>query len=105
MRFFMIFIIRNLLSMKCVFMVTPVNFLCLLVSKDGFSEDYIKIQEIVDWTHPETLRKLQSFLGLTSFFSYFITTFSDVAAPLKNLAKNKSFDLFGLDIKAFTHLK
>ena len=49
--------------------------------------DKKKIQAILDWPVPKTLRALRGFLGLTGHYRKFIRGYSTLAAPLTSLKK------------------
>src|SRR3954465_8427768 len=56
-----------------------------MISKDGIAVTPERIQAILDWTPPKTVKQVCSFLGLASYCRRFIENFSKIARPLTNL--------------------
>jgi transposase InsO family protein len=76
---------------KCQFFQTEVQFLGFIISSQGLRMDPAKLDTIVQWPLPETLRGLRRFLGFCNFYRRFIPNFSTVAGPLTNLTKEAEF--------------
>ena len=72
---------------KSQFHKAEVKFLGLLVGINGIRMDPSKIQTILDWEVPRTLKYVQAFIGFCNFYRRFIRGFSKVAKPLHDLAK------------------
>ncbi|KAK9695646.1 Reverse transcriptase (RNA-dependent DNA polymerase) [Popillia japonica] len=54
-----------------------------------------KIEAVADFPEPTTLKKVQSFLGLTGYFRKYIKDYSLIAKPLTDLLKNpREFRIF-----------
>lgn len=76
---------------KCVFHTTQVDFLGYIISNDGLMMDSKKVQTIMDWKIPKTVRDVQCFLGFANYYRIFIKDFSRVAAPLTRLTSKDKF--------------
>jgi hypothetical protein len=77
---------------KCEFWLKQVTFLCHIVSKGGISVDSSKIQDVLSWNAPTSVREIQSFLGLAGYYRSFIEGFSKISKPMtKLLEKDKKF--------------
>jgi hypothetical protein len=48
---------------KCEFWLKEIKFLGHTISQDGISVDPEKVQEVMDWKTPTTVRQIRSFLG------------------------------------------
>jgi hypothetical protein len=72
---------------KCDFWLREIKFLGHTISQDGISVDPDKVQEVMDWKPPTTVRQIQSFLGLAGYYRRFIPEFSRIAKPMTELLK------------------
>ncbi|KAG1956953.1 retrotransposable element [Pimephales promelas] len=77
-------------SEKCEFHQTSISFLGYIISQEGVAMDEKKVQGVVDWPLPQTIKELQRFLGFANFYRRFIRNFSLIAAPLTALTKRHS---------------
>ena len=53
---------------KCTFHTTQVDFLGMIVGKDGIKMDQEKVKAILDWPAPSNIKGVRSFLGLANFY-------------------------------------
>jgi len=53
--------------------------------------DETKIQAIKQWAVPTSIKQLQAFLGLASYYSKFIRNFVMLVAPFIDLLKKYAF--------------
>lgn len=91
---------------KCIFLRKEIEYLGYLVSAEGISMCKRRIQAILDFPQPQTLRELRSFLGLTNYFRKFIQDYSIKTKPLQALVKKDVEFVFNETcIKAFMQLK
>jgi hypothetical protein len=67
--------------------VREIKFLGHTISQDGISVDPEKVQEVMDWKPPTTVRQIHSFLGLAGYYQRFISDFSRIAKPMTELLK------------------
>jgi hypothetical protein len=67
---------------KCDFWLREIKFLGHTISQDGIAVDPEKVQEVMDWKPPTTVRQIRSFLGLAGYYWRFIPDFSRIAKPI-----------------------
>ena len=75
---------------KCSFLKDQVEYLGFDISAEGIKPSESKIKTILEWPTPETPRDVRSFLGLCSFYRRFVWGFSNIAAPLTELTKERT---------------
>ena len=72
---------------KCTFHTTEVDFLGMIVGKDGIKMDQEKVKVVLDWPVPSNVKGVRSFLGLANFYRRFIQDYVQVVRPLNDLLK------------------
>jgi hypothetical protein len=74
-------------SEKCEFEQSKVDYLGLVISHGKVSMDPVKIEAVVNWPIPKSLKEVRSFIGFANFYRRFIKDFSKICRPLHNLFK------------------
>ena len=72
---------------KCTFRTTEVDFLRMIVGKDGIEMDQEKVKAVLNWPAPSNIKGVRSFLGLVNFYRRFIQDYAQVKRSLNNLLK------------------
>ena len=91
---------------KVQFRPESMEFWGYVVSSDGISMDPMKVQAILDWQAPLSVRNVQCFLGFANFYQKFIKNYSKVVVPLTQLThKNQPFIWSSDAAEAFESLK
>lgn len=53
---------------KCEFPQTSISFLGYIISQEEVAMDEKKVRGVLDWPLPQTIKKLQRFLGFANFY-------------------------------------
>ena len=72
---------------KCEFHTQSTRYLGLIITTEGIKMDPAKVDAILAWEPPQTLKDVQAFLGFANFYRRFIYKFSRLAAPLTALTR------------------
>jgi len=91
---------------KCEFSTKRTKYLGFIVSTEGIEVDPEKIEVIIAWQIPTTVKGVQSFLGFCNFYRRFIREYGRVAKPLTRLTKKDVVFVFDENCEeAFKELK
>ena len=82
---------------KCQFFSTSVLFLGHVLLAEGISANPEKVDKVKTWPVPKTIKEVQSFLGLASYYRHFIPHFAkkarclhELVGPTASKPKNRS---------------
>jgi hypothetical protein len=76
---------------KCAFGTRSVAYLGHVISEKGVTMDQHKVQAVVDWPVPHTVRVVRVFLGLTGYYQCFIQDYGSIAELLTRLLRKEGF--------------
>ena len=82
-----------------------VEYLGHLIYGQGVKNDPKKIEAMVNWPVPTSMKALKGFLGLTSYYKKFVNDYGAIAAPMTTLLKKDSFQWSLQAALAFQTLK
>uniref|UniRef100_A0A914WQB3 RNA-directed DNA polymerase n=1 Tax=Plectus sambesii TaxID=2011161 RepID=A0A914WQB3_9BILA len=96
----------KLKASKCEIAVSSTTFLGVRVDGEGISATDEKIQAVVEFPRPRTIKQVRAFLGLASFSRRMIKDFAKIAAPMyEMLTGQPRFDWTEKTEEAFQTLK
>ena len=72
---------------KCEFYRQELAFLGFFVGRDGIRMDPAKVEAVLEWPVPTTVKEVQAFLGFANFYRRFIRGYSKTITPLTELTK------------------
>lgn len=81
------------------------DYLGHVVSGNGVQPNPSKIQAIIDWPTPQSLKDLRAFLDLTGFYWKFVKGYAAIATPLTHLLCQDAFQWIPKSQDAFDKLK
>ncbi|OMO84555.1 reverse transcriptase [Corchorus capsularis] len=90
---------------KCDFAAKEVEYLGQVISNGEVYMDKKKVESILDWPRPKSIRELRGFLGLSGYYRRFIKSYGVLARPLTNLLKKDAFKWGEEADEAFKQLK
>ena len=70
---------------KCQFFKKSVEFLGHVISQEGMKPNGKKVDAVIRFKVPKTVKQLQSFLGLVNYYRKYIANVARVSKPLYNL--------------------
>ena len=72
---------------KCAFFREKVEYLGHTILRQGVTPDSSKTEKIATWPIPVSLKNVQQFLGMASYYRHFIQDFAMLAKPLYRLTE------------------
>lgn len=90
---------------KCSFAQPQIEYLGHLVSADEVAVDPRKIEAMLNWPTPRSLKDLRGFLGLTGNYSCFVARYRAIAAALMQQLRKDAFHWTSEAEAAFQQLK
>ena len=74
---------------KCVWKVRKVGFLGVIIGPDGVRMEKKKIQGVVDWLVPRSVKDVQKFLGLANYYRQFVKDFAKIEKLLHEMTRKE----------------
>ena len=78
---------------KCEFFMDRIKYLGQIIDKEGRRPDPQRTEAIEKMPAPNSVTKLQSFLGLVQYYAIYIPKIHDLRAPLNELLKMLKMEL------------
>jgi len=74
---------------KCVWKVREVGFLGVIIGEDGVRMEKEKVQGVIEWPVPRSMKDVQKFLGLANYYRQFVKDFAKIAKPLHEMMRKE----------------
>ena len=65
------------------------EFLIVVIGTDGVRMEMEKVQGVVEWPVPKSIKDVQKFLGLVNYYRQFIKDFAKIVRPLHEMIRKK----------------
>ena len=91
---------------KCTWKTNKVNFLGVVMGQGKIEMEEEKVEEVLSWPVPKTVRDVRKFLGLANYYRRFVRNFAAIAKPLNMLTRKEEKWKWGeSQQKAFEQMK
>jgi len=91
---------------KYVWKARKIGFLGVVIGPNGIEMEEGKVEGVLGWPVPKTVKDIRKFLGLANYYRRFIKDFARVARPMNVLTrKDEKWQWGGKQQKAFNKLK
>jgi len=91
---------------KYVWKVREVEFLGVIIGEDGVRMKKEKVQRVIEWPVPKSMKDIQKFLELENYYRWFVKNFAKIARPLHEMTRKENKQSWGeRQQKAFEELK
>ena len=74
---------------KYVWKVREVGFLGVIIGDDGVRMEKEKVQGVIEWLVPRSMKDVQKFLGLANYYRWFVKDFARIAKLLYEMTRKE----------------
>ena len=75
---------------KCVWKVREVGFLGVIIRENGVRIEKEKVQGVIEWLVPKSVKDVQKFLELANYYRQFVKDFAKIARPLHEMTRKEN---------------
>ena len=75
---------------KCMWKVKEVGFVRVIIREDGVRMEKEKVQRVLEWPVPRSVKDMQKFLELASYYRWFVKDFAKIAKPLHEMTRKET---------------
>ena len=62
----------------------------VIIGKDGVRIEKEKVQGVIGWPVPKSVKNVQKFLGLANYYRRFVKDFAKIAKPLHKMTRKEN---------------
>ena len=66
------------------------GFLGVIIGEDGVRMEKEKVQGVIEWPVPKSMKYVQKFLGLANYYRWFVRNFAKIARPLHEMTRKEN---------------
>ena len=66
-----------------------VGFLGVIIGEDRVRMEKEKVQGVIEWQVPRSMKDVQKFLGLANYYRWFVKDFARIAKPLHEMMRKE----------------
>ena len=66
------------------------GFLEVMIGEDGVRMEKEKVQGVIEWPVPKSMKDMQKFLGLANYYRRFVKDFAKIARPLYEMTRKEN---------------
>jgi len=75
---------------KYVWKVREVGFLGVIIGEDRVEMEKEKVQGVIEWPVPKSVKDMQKFLGLANYYKWFVKDFAKIARSLHEMTRKEN---------------
>ena len=75
---------------KCVWKVREVGFVGVIIGEDRVRIEKEKVQGVVEWPVPKSVKDVQKFLESANYYRWFVKDFAKIAKPLHEMTRKEN---------------
>ena len=75
---------------KYVWKIREVEFLGVIIGKNGVKMEKEKVQGVIEWPVPKSVKDVQKFLGLANYYRQFVKDFAKIRRPLHEMMRKEN---------------
>ena len=66
------------------------GFLGVIIGENGVRMEKEKVQEVIEWPVPKSVKNVQKFLGLANYYRQSVKDFAKIARPLHEMMRKEN---------------
>ena len=75
---------------KCIWKDREMGFLGVIIGEDRVRMEKEKVQGVIEWPVPKSVKDVQKFLGLANYYRQFVKDFAKIARPLHEITRKEN---------------